>query len=142
MKNTILAGALGAMALVMAACQPAANVASENVSRAADNFEVPRRISVYNGITGEIAMVMEGFCSLQPSNSNPRRIAIICKVDGEYIQNFLDRGDNTFVLTEQLQSVNASEFHYRTVFRPQSLIPDIDFQGSAEELFTNQNNDG
>jgi hypothetical protein len=29
-----------------------------------------------------------------------------------------------------------------TVFRPQSLIPDVDFQGSFNELINNQNTDG
>ena len=34
-------------------CAPAADVASRNLSVAADNFEVTRRIVFYNGITGE-----------------------------------------------------------------------------------------
>lgn len=136
--------AVGAIAMAVAAgsCEPAADVASRNISTAADNFEVPRRISVVNGITDNVSMVMEGYCSLG-NNDKPHRLSITCKTGrNQYIKNFLDRSDNTYVLTEQLESVNASEFHYRTVFRPQALIPDIDFQGSARELFNNQNTDG
>jgi len=131
-----------AMLTMASTCEPAANVASRNISTAADNFEVPRRISVINGITDNVSMVMEGFCSLDNSNT-PGRMGITCKTgNNQYIKNFLDKSDNTYVLTEQLGSVNVSEFHYRVVFRPQSLIPDIDFQGSTDELLDNKNTDG
>jgi hypothetical protein len=36
---------------------------------------------------------------------------------------------------EQLQGVDVSTFHYRVMFRPQTILPDIDFQGDASELF-------
>ena len=132
--------AVVAAALAFGGCSPA-DTASRNASKAADNFEVARRIRVFNGITGEVVMQMEGFCSLQGSKS-PRRIAVICKDDGKFLKNFIDRGDNTFVLTEQLSSVDVSTFHYRILLRPQALIPDIDFQGDAGELLSNSNNDG
>ena len=130
------------MLTAASSCQPAADIASRNLSTAADNFEVPRRISVVNGITDNISMVMEGYCSLG-NNDTDTRISITCKTGpNQYVKNFLDKSDNVYVLTEQLGSVNASEFHYRTVFRPQSLIPDVDFQGSVNELLNNQNTDG
>jgi hypothetical protein len=129
-------------ALAAGSCDPAADVAARNISTAADNFEVPRRISVVNGITDNVSMVMEGYCSLG-NNDKPGRLSITCKTGrNQYIRNFLDKSDNVYVLTEQLEAVNASEFHYRTVFRPQALIPDIDFQGSMNELINNQNTDG
>jgi len=58
------------------------------------------------------------------------------------VKNFLGLSDNVFFVSEQLEGVNASEFHYRVVFRPQSLIPDIDFQGDVNELINNQNTNG
>ena len=117
-----------AMLTAASSCDPAADVASRNLSAAADNFEVPRRISVVNGITDKISMVMEGYCSLGNMDSNGR-MSVTCKTGpNQYIKNFLDKSDNVYVLTEQLGSVNASEFHYRTVFRPQALIPDIDLK--------------
>lgn len=142
-KTTHILLAAGIVMLTAASsCEPAADVASRNLSTAADNFEVPRRISVVNGITDNISMVMEGYCSLG-NNDAPNRVSITCKTGpNAYIKNFLDKSDNVYILTEQLGSVNASEFHYRTVFRPQSLIPDIDFQGSTDELLNNQNTNG
>lgn len=144
MKTTniiAIAALVGVASLGLVACEKAADVASRNLSLAADNFEVPRRISVVNGITDKIVMVMEGYCSL--GNNDPvHRLSITCKTENGFVKNFLDRSDNTFVLTEQLDAVNVSTFHYRTVFRPQALIPDIDFQGSMTELLENQNTDG
>lgn len=125
----------------LSACDRAADVASKNLSEAADNFEVPRRISVVNGITDKVVMLMEGYCSLG-NRDKPGQVSITCKTENGFIKNFLEKSDNTFVLTEQLATVDVSTFHYRTVFRPQSLIPDIDFQGNADELIKNRNTDG
>jgi len=141
MKKIILA----LVALVglgtLAACESPANVASRNLSVAADNFEVARRISFVNGITGDVLLVTEGFCSLGNYDS-AGRMSVTCKTDNGFVKNYLGLSDNVFFVSEQLEDVNVSTFHYRTVFRPQSIIPDFDFQGSVTELLTNQNNDG
>ena len=143
MKRYILLGVVALVGLfVLVSCDSAANVASRNLSEAADNFEIPRRISFINGITGDVLLVTEGFCSLGNSDTS-RRMSVTCKTGpNSFIKNYLGLSDNVFFVSEQLEGVNVSEFHYRTIFRPQSLIPDIDFQGSTRELFTNQNEDG
>lgn len=142
MIKKIVLGAALVMALAASSCEPAADVAARNISTAADNFEIPRRITVYNGITNDVAFVIEGFCSLG-NNDTALRMSITCKTGrNAYVRNFIGLSDNVFFVSEQLEGVNVSTFHYRTVFRPQSLIPDVDFQGSTQELFTNQNTDG
>jgi len=50
-------------AFLVMGCASDADVASYNLSKAADNFEVPRRIIFYNGITGEYMLVIEGLYS-------------------------------------------------------------------------------
>lgn len=140
-KKLITVAAL-TTALAASSCEPAADVASRNISTAADNFEIARRITFYNGITDNVVLVMEGFCSIG-NNDTDLRMSVTCKTGrGSYIRNFLGLSDNVFFVSEQLEGVNVSEFHYRMVFRPQALIPDIDFQGSAQELINNQNTDG
>jgi len=140
-KRVMLGSAL-IMSLAASACEPAADVAARNISTAADNFEIPRRITVFNGITGDVAMVIEGFCSLG-NNDTALRMSVTCKTGPRaFIRNFVGLSDNVFFVAEQLEGVNVSTFHYRTVFRPQSLIPDVDFQGSVEELIRNQNTNG
>jgi len=141
MKRLLTIGAL-TMLLAAGSCEPAADIASRNLSVAADNFEIPRRITFYNGITDNVVLVMEGFCSLGNTDTE-LRMSVTCKTGlRKYIKNFLGLSDNVFFVSEQLEAVSVSEFHYRMVFRPQSLIPDIDFQGSTQELIQNQNTNG
>lgn len=130
------------LALAASSCEPAANVAARNLSTAADNFEIPRRITFYNGITDNVVLVMEGYCSLGNRDTD-LRMSVTCKTgQNSYVRNFLGLSDNVFFVSEQLEGVSVSTFHYRTVFRPQALIPDIDFQGSVDELIHNHNTDG
>jgi len=141
MKRLLTIGAL-TMLLAAGSCEPAADIASRNLSVAADNFEIPRRITFYNGITDNVVLVMEGFCSLGNTDTG-LRMSVTCKTGPNgYIKNFLGLSDNVFFVSEQLEDVSVSEFHYRMVFRPQSLIPDIDFQGTTQELLQNQNTNG
>lgn len=143
MKLKMISGAvLAAMLLSASSCEQQADIASRNLSTAADNFEVARRITFYNGITDKVVLVTEGYCSLGNKDTT-RRMSVTCKTgENKFIKNFLGLSDNVFFVSEQLEDVQASGFHYRLVFRPQSLIPDIDFQGSVSELTENKNSDG
>lgn len=137
LTHLFIAGAL-ALVTVTSACSPA-DTASHNLSKAADNFEIPRKITFYNGITDQVVLVTEGYCSLG-NNDTEKRLSVTCKTgDNKYVKNFLGLSDNVFFVSEQLEDVNVSEFHYRLMFRPQSLIPDIDFSGSVSELVNSQN---
>ena len=42
-----------------------ADVASRNLSRAAENFEIDRRIVFYNGVTGGYMLTIEGRCAIE-----------------------------------------------------------------------------
>ena len=42
-----------------------ADVASRNFSRAAENFEIDRRIVFYNGVTGGYMLTIEGRCAIE-----------------------------------------------------------------------------
>ena len=65
------------LALVLSGCSDA-DVASENISKAADNFEITRRIVFYNGVTGEYILTIEGLCSL--GNYDPEgSLSVTCK---------------------------------------------------------------
>lgn len=122
LKKTIAALALlGTLAL--AGCDDA-HVASQNLSKAADNFEINRRIVFYNGITGDYILTIEGLCSQEP---NDKKIAVICKTGpGEYKKHFLGLSDNVTYFSEQLQPAQASVYHYRVTFKPSVILPSID----------------
>ncbi|HYJ20826.1 MAG TPA: hypothetical protein VEW07_02235, partial [Solirubrobacterales bacterium] len=62
-----LAGLLLVLALApiaLAACGDSdADVASHNLSKAAEQFEIERRVVFFNGITDKYLLLIEGLCS-------------------------------------------------------------------------------
>lgn len=119
---------LAALALLLMACSAEADVASNNVSRAADQFEVQRRIVFFNGITDTYLLSIEGLCSL--GNSDPQyRLSVTCKVGpSSYKKHFLGLSDNVSYFVEQLDAAKVDSWHYRVIFRPSTIIPDIDLR--------------
>jgi hypothetical protein len=123
-------------------CSDDAKVASHNLSKAADNFEIERRIVFYNGITGEYLLSIEGKCSQEPSAD---KLAVICKTGpNQFKKHFLGLSNNVTYFSEQLETANVSTYHYRVTFKPQEILPDIDFRGSTDAVIkaaTPDNND-
>lgn len=109
---------------VLAACSDA-NVASANLSKAADNFEIQRRVTFYNGITGDAFLSMEGLCSLGNFDSKGQ-LSVTCK-DGpnSFKKHFLGLSDNVTYVAEQIESAPGDVYHYRVIFKPSALIPNI-----------------
>ena len=121
-------------AALLAACERPADVASRNLSMAADNFEINRRIVFYNGITDSYMLTIEGLCSIG-NNDKPGTVTITCKTGlDQFKKHFLGLSDNVTFFVEQLEPATVGTFHYRVMFRPQSIIPDVDFQSSIREL--------
>ena len=112
--------------LLLTGCASEANVASSNVSRAADQFEIIRRIVFYNGITSEYVLVIEGLCSLGNFDASGE-LTVTCKTGpSEYKKHFLGLSDNVTYFAEQLEPAKADGYHYRVIFRPTTIIPDIE----------------
>ncbi len=121
------------VAAFIAGCNDA-DIASHNLSKAADNFEIDRRIVFYNGITGGYILSVEGKCSIG-NNDSAGKLTVTCKVGQErFKKHYLGLSDNVTFFAEQLEGKNVSRYHYKVVFKPQSIIPDIDFRGSSDQL--------
>ena len=119
--------------LFVVACERDATVASRNLSRAADMFEIDRRVVFYNGITSEYILSIEGRCSIQGGRGT--QLAVTCKTGpNAFKKHFLGLSDNVTFFAEQLESKDVSVYHYRVIFKPQSIVPDIDFRGDADAL--------
>lgn len=123
--------------LALAGCDDDARVASYNVSKAADMFEVNRRVVFMNGITDRYMLEIQGLCSIEDQG---RQLEVTCKIghDG-YKKHFLGLSDNVTYFVEHLNPTKVSRFHYRVVFKPQTIIPDIDFIGDADEIIRPSN---
>lgn len=119
-----------ASAALLTACSRDADVASRNLSVAADQFEITRRIVFYNGITGDYMMTLEGLCSLG-NNDSARQLTVTCKTGpGAYKKHFLGLSDNVTYFVEQVDGAPVGVYHYRVIFKPQTILPNIDFKGS------------
>ncbi|MBI1620050.1 beta-sandwich lipoprotein [Aquamicrobium zhengzhouense] len=135
MKKLLLAAA--ALLTLTACTEDDAKIATANLSKAADNFEINRRVVFYNGITDSYMLTVEGLCSMD-LNSSGTAFNVICKVGPkEYKRHTLVLSDNTSAFVEQMDAATVSAYHYRVTFKPQSILPDIDFRGDAGELTTN-----
>lgn len=124
-----IALALGALT----SCTDDAEVVSENISKAADNFEVQRRVVFFNGITDTYLLTIEGLCAIADEGN---QLEVTCKVaDGDkassYKKHFLGLSDNVTYFAEQLEGINVSAYHYRVTFKPEVIVPDIDLRTSA-----------
>lgn len=120
--------------LVTLGCARDADVASRNLSVAADMFQIDRRVIFYNGITDKYMLTIEGKCSINKDNID-NQLEVTCKVGMDtYKKHFLGLSDNVTYFVEQLEPKGVSVYHYRVIFKPQSIIPDIDFVGSVKAL--------
>ncbi len=112
--------------LLTTSCFSDANLASQNLAKAADMFEINRRIVFYNGITDTYILSIEGLCSVE---FRTLKFEVTCKTAKDrYKKHYLGRADNVFPFIEQLDSNSVSVFHYRVIFKPQTIIPDIDLR--------------
>jgi maltose-binding protein MalE len=129
MKKKLVISLVSFMAIILAACTEADTV-SQNLSKSADSFEVQRRVVFFNGITDKYLLTIEGLCSLGNSDSE-RRLSVTCKVGKDsYKKHYLGLSDNVSFFVEQTDAKTEDPFHYKVLFRPESIIPDIDLQTS------------
>lgn len=130
MRKWLLFTLIPAILLLSGCLQDDAEVAKHNLTKAADNFELTRRIVFYNTWTGENVVVVEGKCSVEYGND---RTAYICKLGPDnYIRNFVGKSGQITTIVEQIVGVPVNVYHFRRTFKPQVIVPDIDFRGDMK----------
>lgn len=107
-----------------------ADVAAKNLSKSAEMFEIQRRVVFFNGITDKYLLEITGLCSVETTEAAlGGSLEVTCKTGpNEYKKHFLGLSDNVSYLVEQVEGANVSEYRYRVVFKPDIIIPDIDFR--------------
>ena len=128
----ITAGATIAVALLLtgAGCQSDADKASENISTAAEQFEVQRSIIGVNAITDKPAFEVEGRCSIERDGD---RLIVTCKHgEDDYRKHELGLADNVYYASVQLEGIDASEYRTRIIIKPENIIPEFDLETSAK----------
>lgn len=128
MLKKITAALVLSSSLLLTGCPADSDVASRNLSTASDNFEVNRRIVFYNGITGGYMLQIEGLCT-RDNSSTGQILGIVCKTGpNQYKKHMLGLSDNVTFFIEQVDGVNVSPYHYRVIFKPTSIVPDVEFK--------------
>lgn len=105
-----------------AGCTAAENV-NHNLSQAADNFQVARKITVYNARTDLLVMEMEGYMSL--SNNSTSELVVTCMTGpNEYKKNYVYLNDYVIYVVEDITGTTTDPYHYKIHFY--TALPDID----------------
>lgn len=130
-KNVRSSFVLVAMALALlvgCGCESDADVASKNLSKAAEQFEVPRRIVFFNGITDKYLLEVQGFCSVEagPNTGVAGSLEVICKTEDGFKKNYLGLSDNVSYFIEQGAPTKVSTTRYRVIFKPETVVPNFD----------------
>lgn len=123
MKKTIaIILALICIVGCFASCTAAENV-NHNLSQAADNFQVVRKITVYNARTDMIVMEMEGIMSL--SNNSTSELVVTCQTGPqEYKKNYVYLNEYVIYVVEDITGTVTNPYHYKVHFY--GAVPDID----------------
>ena len=125
----MIAMAAGGVLLIggLTACGPQnsdAHKVGENISIAADNFEIQRHIVGVNGITDKYAFEVIGRCSI---NDQGNQLEVMCKEGpNQYAKHMIGLSDNTFYVAEQIGVVDASVYHTRVIIKPETLLPEVE----------------
>ena len=123
---TIVAMLLAAVSL--AACANDSETVSHNLSQDADNFKVHRRVVFFNGITDKYLLSIEGYCSITDEDN---QLEVTCKTgEGTYKKHFLGLSDNVSYFVEQLEPTESDPYHYKVVFKPETIAPDVELRTS------------
>ncbi|MED5047623.1 hypothetical protein P9738_13035 [Bacillus siamensis] len=130
MKKKLVMMFVGLAAITsLVGCSSESDTVSENLSKSADSFEVQRRVVFFNGITDKYLLTVEGLCALDTGSA--KKITVTCKVGkDQYKKHYLGLSDNVSYFVEQTDAKYEDAYHYKVLFRPEEIIPDIKLQTS------------
>lgn len=130
-KRLLVLLAVTIMILGVTSCSSDADVASENLSKQAEQFKIQRRIVFFNGITDSYLLTIDGRCSIEDDGN---QLEVTCKIGkNAYKKHFLGLSDNVSYFVEQLKPIDVSVYRYKVIFKPESIVPDIDLKTSVGE---------
>lgn len=97
---------------------------SYNISKQADNFNVTRRLTVFNMRTDKCIMQMTGKMSIQNEGNN--EISVLVEVDRKrniYQKHLIYLNEWTMYTVEDVTGAEVSRYAYEIEFMPAALKP-------------------
>ena len=119
-KKSLLLAALLLIAFVVTGCMEADRV-SNNLSKEADNFNITRRVTIYNTRTDKILLEIIGNLSVQHSSGDIDLIVEVCP--GQYKKHFVSLNEWTTYVVEDISGAYVDKYHYEVNFLPEMLMP-------------------
>lgn len=112
------------IAFTLSGCGNEANRVSYNLSQQADNFNIVRRVTVIDCITGDIMFDMSGKMSIKSDNVD-HQLEITVEDDGHYMKHFIGLSDNVTYIVEDLNlgDNEVSKYRYTLNFNPNMWAP-------------------
>jgi hypothetical protein len=111
---------------LFAGCSTDADIASYNLSKSAYLFELNRWVVFYNVITNDYILSVEGRCSINVDGMD-NQLELTCKTGpSTYKKHFLGLSDNVTYFAEQLEPAAVDVYRYRVIFKPASILPNVD----------------
>ena len=126
MKRVIMSLVVVTLALFAVGCNADADVASHNLSKMGDQFKLNRRVVFYNGITGEYMLTIEGRLSIKADGMDNQLEVTVKTGKKQFKKHTLGLSDNVTYFCEQLEAAKTSVYRYKVVFKPTTIVPDID----------------
>jgi len=127
MAVTMAVGLLLGAGLISGCGDTDADVAGENLSKDAEQFRVDRKIVFFNGITDKYLLVIEGRCSIETDEGVQAALSVTCKTGPKaYKKHYLGLSDNVSYFVEQTNAIDVSVYHYKVIFKPETVVPNID----------------
>ena len=107
-------------ALLLTGCVQADRV-SENISKEADNFNVTRRVTVFNTRTDKVLLEIIGNFSIKHSTGDVD--IIVETAPGVYKKHFVSLNDWTSYVVEDISGAFVDKYHYEVNFLPEMIVP-------------------
>lgn len=128
MKKLITLSATLAGAATLVSCSSNADVASQNLSKAADNFEINRRILFINNFTGDTLLQIQGKCNIAVDGDGGGQLEVTCRTEEGDKEHFLGLNANTSYFVEQVDPAQVNGEQYAVFFNPSVLIPNVEMK--------------
>lgn len=125
-KKLLFTAAAGIAALIaLTGCESDASKVSKNLSTAADQFDVQRKIVGVNTRTDNYLFFVEGRCSIERAGD----LIVTCKHgDNDYRKHYVGQATDVAWVATQEKGVDASVYHTRILIKPENLLPEFDLE--------------
>lgn len=121
LKILLIAVILIIMLFTFSGCTQSERVSS-NIRQQADNFNITRRIVVYNARTDALIFELIGNFSLQNNLDNELEI-IVETEQGKYKKHFVYLNDYTLYVVEDVSGAYVDKYHYEVNYIPEMIQP-------------------